>query len=653
MPHQSRSVTSFLILALAVTFFGIYTVTAVILPLSGFLAANRDVLDFQLSLDGLYAVYRADAQTNDAFELYRVALDAGVPTRLSGLLPTGTAVSQYAISPDGQTVVYIAPQDSPEAPELYAVPIDGTASDSIKLNGDLNGGAVLEFQISGDNTAVAFLATDGETGAIDLYGAPIDAVASAIKLNGSLPNGGNVTEFQISAIEGNVTVVYLADQYLNNIFELFAIPINGPTGTAVKLNDPLTFDGDVVDFALSSNGAIVYRANQENSQVYELYATTINNFSPGAVKLNGALALNGDVLDYKISPDGTRVVYRADEIVDGRLEIFSVSINEPATGHIKLNGSLTPINGQVVAYEISPDNSRVIYLAVQQTAGTTELYSVPLIGPAAAGVKLNNTLVENGAVSDFQISPNSQTVVYLADQQTVFTNEIYSVGITGPNSSGVKLNGTLVHNGDVLQYAISADNKWVYYLADQAFDDAQELFRAPISTPFQSIRMNQPLSTERDVISFMATVDSGRVVYVADQMEDEKFELFIADDNQITVGFLADQMQFEESAGAVTVPVSLSSSSVLPVSVTAQIVGGTAVEGQDYYVSNPLLRYVPGASTLSIPLTIIDNSEVNENKTIIFQLTNPSNAILGPYDQMTVVIRNDDFLTYLPIILRP
>ena len=53
------------------------------------------------------------------------------------------------------------------------------------------------------------------------------------------------------------------------------------------------------------------------------------------------------------------------------------------------------------------------------------LYSVPLGGPAAAGIKLNGALVALGDVDNFAISPDSSRVVYLADQQTDNVFELY------------------------------------------------------------------------------------------------------------------------------------------------------------------------------------------------------------------------------------
>ena len=57
--------------------------------------------------------------------------------------------------------------------------------------------------------------------------------------------------------------------------------------------------------------------------------------------------------------------------------------------------------GYVLNFLISPDSSRVVYWADQQTNNVYELYSVPLGGPAAAGVKLNGAMVTGGYVIDF------------------------------------------------------------------------------------------------------------------------------------------------------------------------------------------------------------------------------------------------------------
>ncbi len=164
-------------------------------------------------------------------------------------------------------------------------------------------------------------------------------------------------------------------------------------------------------------------------------------------RINDELIQGGDVKDFQISPDGKRTVYRADQDTDGVDELYSVSLEDGPV--VKLNSTLV-MDGECLGYTISPDSSRVVYLADQDTNEVLELYSVPVGGGPVK--KLNGQLVEKGDVSPaftvdwnstFQISPDGSRVVYLADQDTDEIFELYSVPIGGGPS--VKLNGTLVH----------------------------------------------------------------------------------------------------------------------------------------------------------------------------------------------------------------
>ncbi len=122
-------------------------------------------------------------------------------------------------------------------------------------------------------------------------------------------------------------------------------------------------------------------------------------------------------------PDGQYVVYRADQETDEVVDLFSVQLDD-SDPPVKLNGPLVQ-GGFVREFQISPDSSRVVYLAQQETFSVFELYSVPL-GGGALPVKLNSTLVNNGDVqADFQISPNSSRVIYRADQDTDTVDELF------------------------------------------------------------------------------------------------------------------------------------------------------------------------------------------------------------------------------------
>ena len=93
-----------------------------------------DVLDFKISPDGRWVVYRHDAEVDEARQLYSVPLAGGTPVRLCGILPSGSAVRRFCISPDSTRVGYIAGQDPPNLPAVYSVPIAGPAWAGVKLN---------------------------------------------------------------------------------------------------------------------------------------------------------------------------------------------------------------------------------------------------------------------------------------------------------------------------------------------------------------------------------------------------------------------------------------------------------------------------------------------------------------------------------------
>src|SRR5688500_4876676 len=106
------------------------------------------------------------------------------------------------------------------------------------------------------------------------------------------------------------TVVYLADQDIAGVFELYL------EGSGTKLNPALAVGRTITSFALTPDAAaVVYLADQDQDDVFEIYR--VNLASPGSsTKLNGALVAGGDVVQLAVTADGTAVVYRADQTQD-------------------------------------------------------------------------------------------------------------------------------------------------------------------------------------------------------------------------------------------------------------------------------------------------------------------------------------------------
>ena len=501
--------------------------------LSGVMQALGDVQEFQVSRDGRYAVYLADQDTDGVSELYSVLLGGGPPVRLNPILPFGRAVASFQISPDSRWVVYLADQDLDNVVELYSAPIGGPALAGIKLNGALVAGKNVSssFQISPDSRRVVYGADQDTDGISELYSVPIGGQASAIKLNKTLVFGGDVVAFQISP-DGN-WVVYGADQDTDNAREIFRVPIGGPASDGIKLSGALVANRNVVQGLISPDSSrVVYIADQDTDDVYELYSVPIGGQASG-IKLNEAMGLNEYVADFQISPDSNWVVYRAVRVTPliNVAELFSVPIVGPVTEVKKLNGTLVAGGNVSSSFEISSDSARVVYLADQEKDNVTELFSVP-IGGLAAGIKLNKTLVANGNLNGFRISPDSNWVVYGADQEKDDVTELFSVPIGGPLSAGIKLNKTLMLNGSVEGGLISPDSNRVVYRAGQDTDNMIELYSVPIGGPPKAgIKLNGALVAGGNVSdvtsSFQISPDSGRVLYIADQDKDEVFELYL------------------------------------------------------------------------------------------------------------------------------
>src|SRR5262249_44592249 len=105
--------------------------------------------------------------------------------------------------------------------------------------------------------------------------------------------------------------------------------------------------------------------------------------------------------------------------------------------------------------------------------------------------------------------------------------ELFSVPIDG-SVTAAPISGTLVSNGDVQpEFVFSADGKHVAYRADQLEDEVFELFGAPSDGSAAPWRLSRPMVTGGDVLSDLATSSDGtRVLYRADQAFDEAFELY-------------------------------------------------------------------------------------------------------------------------------
>lgn len=74
----------------------------------------------------------------------------------------------------------------------------------------------------------------------------------------------------------------------------------------------------------------------------------------------------------------------------------------------------------------------------------------------------------------------------------------------------------------------------------------------------------------------------------------------------------------------------------------ATVGGGTAVPGSDYYPTNGMLTFTNGQTSASFSVTVIGSSAAAPNKTIVLQLSNPTNAVLMAPSAATLTVYNEN-----------
>lgn len=328
------------------------------------------------------------------------------------------------------------------------------------------------------------------------------------------------------------------------------------TAQALRLSGSLAPGGDVAEFQVTLDGSrVLYRADQDVDEVFELFSVSIDGGSP--LKLNGPLTAGGSVgrefvHNLRVSPGGNRVLYWVDQDEDEMFELFSVP-SDGSQPPVQLNGPLVPggdvqftptfLPAQAFA-PMTPDGSRVLYVADQEQDEVFELYCAPLDGSQPA-VKLSAVLVPGGDVvlstPPFgpnpiwpQVSPDGGFAVYRADQEADDVIELYGVPLDGSRAP-VKLNQPLGPDGDVFSALVSPDGAWVLYVASLDAFGPTELFRVAlrgrrpqtrrIDGPGR-VRLNVHLDPFEAVSRVSISPDGSRVVYQANPSGGSNDELF-------------------------------------------------------------------------------------------------------------------------------
>jgi hypothetical protein len=234
-------------------------------------------------------------------------------------------------------------------------------------------------------------------------------------------------------------------------------------------------------------------------------------------RLNGDAGADGAAFDAKVSADSRWVVYRMRDPGEAEYHLYSAPIygSIAGTGCIKLSGIPALGATGVQSFSLAPDGVRVVFTSVQDRADAQELFSVLIRGPASSGTRLNPVFPAGRYVTSFQITPNSARVVYLADQNTDNRRELYSVPIAG-GAAPIRLTDEIIFSyadGEVdAGYQITPNSLGVVFRANPAYISSYDLYVCALDGSICN-KLNPELTSGRTVSNFLITPNNWGVVY--------------------------------------------------------------------------------------------------------------------------------------------
>ena len=239
-----------------------------------------------------------------------------------------------------------------------------------------------------------------------------------------------------------------------------------------------------------------------------------------ARKISGPMLNLAWVDSYKFSPDSKFVVYAVDADVAGKVELFSV----PAKGGevIKINVDLD-YGGRVNPdfFQITPDSQTVVYMVDTDGNSQDEIYRVPITGGTNSPIV--GAMPPGRGVRSMQLSPLGDRVVYTSDHDENEQFELYGIPITGGDH--VRLNADLIAGGNVRDFQISPNGQRVVYAADQEVDGQSELYGNAIAGG-AFVKLSDLMVNDGDVHRYEITANSQKVVFRADRLIIGRDEVF-------------------------------------------------------------------------------------------------------------------------------
>jgi hypothetical protein len=513
--------------------------------LSAAYPTGQGLMAFAVTPDSRRVVYLAGTFASGLFELLSAPIDGSAPAVVLSPTPPAGGVAFFELTPDGSRAVLVGDLRVIHQFELWSVPVAGPAGDAVRLNPNpaVPGQDVEAFAVSPDSQRVAFTGVLRGNGFDEVWSAPLagpppatpvspvgSAGALGVLLGPTLP---------LAFSNDGARVLFAGDFQTPGTVQLWTNTNAGGQGAADTLNGLPTAGGDVVAFALAPGAnRAVFLADLLVDEKFELFSALVDGSGTTPRLSPTTLPADGDVTDFRIGPGGSPQVYfRVDATTDQAFDLYRSPI--AGGGATRLNDTTVATRSLQTDFAAAPDGSRVVFRGNFDAAGKIELYSAPGTGAAGSANRISRTPTPAGAtVAAFAIASTSAAVVYAGDLQTAGRSELWSVPIAGGASA--KLHPDAGANENVSAFALAPGGAEAAFLADLVVNDRFDLWLAPLTGSAPAAPVAVTAVTNGDVALPLVWSGEGHgVVFLGDLETDERFLLWDAD----TLIFRAD---FEE-----------------------------------------------------------------------------------------------------------
>lgn len=171
--------------------------------------------------------------------------------------------------------------------------------------------------------------------------------------------------------------------------------------------------------------------------------------------------------------------------------------------------------------EFTPNSQTLVYLADAEVDDVQYLYAAPVAG--GTPLRLNPDLELTGDVLGFKLSVDGQAVVYRSALNSRALQKLYRVPIGG--GAAVQLSGDASLHSSVDSFDLDPITGSVVYAAHEAVSDQPALYVVPLAggTP---VKISGALIAGAAIYTYHIDSFGGRVVYLANAEDLNRYELY-------------------------------------------------------------------------------------------------------------------------------